>query len=237
MKITAPARHTLQNTTDLTLIIVAAGAGKRIGSLGNRSLIHVGNSNLVNFQIQQTRLAFPNLWDVIVVTGFDADRVVKTLPRDVRIVECENYSINNTARSIGMGLMASRSNNVIIAHGDVYFGAAIFKSFSVRSCLALDYEGRLDDQKVGAFVEDGRVVNMAYGITPRWGGVVYLTGKPLEHMRQVTTNRENRMLCTFEILNSVVDAGETLWLATIPLEAPLVEFSSIKTIQSFARTT
>src|SRR6185312_1646404 len=81
------------NPKDFTAIILAAGEAEAIKTFGsNRSLVTFGNTTLISHQITSLRRAVPGLSDIIVVLGFDHERTLKSIPRNIRVVLNERWA-------------------------------------------------------------------------------------------------------------------------------------------------
>jgi hypothetical protein len=230
---TAPAKQSLATTKDLTAIILCAGKGRRTSSIGSKSLVRINETNLINHQINALRSKFPNIFDIIVVLGFEADKIFRALPPGVRAVENENFETTNISRSIAMGLRASSSENIFLIYGDVLFDAEAFSNFTQNSCVGIDSFGRIDESKIGVTIENHRVAHFAYGLDEqKWSQLSFMRGKELDLLRKITYNRDSDPLCGYEILNKVLQKGGKI--EAIPLEQRCVlkEFNSIKEMQT-----
>lgn len=233
MRNTAPAKTTHSQIKDLTVIILAAGDGRRVKSYGSKSLYQVGETNLINHQIKVFREKYPNLFDIIAVLGFEADKVARTLPKDVRMVDNENYLDNNTARSIALGLRAARSDNVFFVYGDILFDILLLTNFGIKSAVGVDKVGKIENTKVGVTLEEDRVSHFAYGLPPKWAQVGFFIGKELDLIRKVVYDRANDSLCGFEVFNKVLEKGGKVHMAEVPPAAILREFNTISCIEKY----
>lgn len=226
---TSAARQNFSTMSDLTAIILCAGKGRRTSSIGSKSMVKVNDTNLINHQIAVLREKFPNIFDIIVVLGFDSDRIFRVLPPGVRVVENENFETTNISRSVALGLKASRSENIFMIYGDILFDAGAFNNFTQNSCVAIDTFGRIDESKIGVTVENNRVVNLAYGLeNGLWAQLGFIRGKELDLLRKITYNRESDPLCGFEILNRVLYKGGRLEAIPVEQRCVLKEFNCIK---------
>lgn len=231
---TAPIKLNFGTTKDLTAILLCAGKGRRTASIGSKSLIKIGDTNLINHQIATLKNKFPNIFDIIVVVGFEADKIIRTLSNDIRVVENENFENTHISRSISLGLRAAKSENVFIINGDILFDQAVFNNFTQNSCAGLDEFGRIDDTKVGTIVENYRVVNFAYGLDgAKWAQINFVRGKELDLLRKITYNRESDFLSYLEVLNKVLNRGGKIDAAPIEKNCLIKEFNSIKDIEEF----
>lgn len=224
------AKQSLGTVKDLTFIILIAGSGRRFKSIGSKALIPIDESTLINHQINIIKSRFNNVFDIITVLGFESDKVSKNLSKDIRIVENENYTQTNMSRSIALGLKAAKSDNVFIIHGDMFFGGEIFNNFSAHSSAAVDKFGKLENDKIGVVVENQQIVNFAYGLPEKWGQLSLLRDKELDLARKITYNSENNNLCSFEVLNKILQKKGKIEAVYLEKEHILKEFNNVKDI-------
>ena len=79
----------------LSVIIPAAGTGHRMKSYGPKCLLPVSTTETILHKIiANVKTVYPNS-EVTVVVGFEADRVIKALPDDIRIIENQFYQETN----------------------------------------------------------------------------------------------------------------------------------------------
>ena len=95
------------------VIIPSAGIGKRMKSYGCKSLLNIKNNKLIDIQINTINNVIPNK-EIILITGFDSDRLIANSPNDIIKIENENYYQNNVSKSISIGLRATKDNNAIL---------------------------------------------------------------------------------------------------------------------------
>jgi choline kinase len=107
---------------NLSIIIPAAGVGKRMRSYGPKSLIPLNHEEtVISRQINLLKKLFLHHSEIIVVVGFESEKIIRNLPKWVKVIENENYATTNVARSIGMALRIASNNNVLIVYGDLVF--------------------------------------------------------------------------------------------------------------------
>ena len=85
-KITNSKHKSYNNMSDTTIAILSAGSGSRIKSHEPRSLIKIGNKTLIEHQLSTIRDCFESP-DIIAVVGCKAEKIIKKMRGDVRIVE------------------------------------------------------------------------------------------------------------------------------------------------------
>ena len=105
----------------LTVIIPAAGMGHRMKSYGPKCLLPVNQTNtIIDKIISNVRKSY-EFCDIIVVVGFESERIIKTLDRRVRIVENHSYEETNIVESIRLGINNSINDNALIIYGELIF--------------------------------------------------------------------------------------------------------------------
>jgi choline kinase len=220
----------------LSIIIPAAGTGKRMKSYGPKPLIELSNrQTILSRQLKILDKYYPDA-EVIIVVGFECEQIIRQLPRYVKVVENENYEETNVARSIGMGLRAANSNNnALIVYGDLVFnGNAIKTVVGGESVVVVDNSKRMSDEEVGVATVDGRVTHFNYGLSTKWAQIVFLTGKELEIFRNISTAEHARKWYGFEVLNGVMAGGGKL-RTTEPRRMKVVEIDSSRDIEAARR--
>ena len=97
----------------ITVIIPAAGVGRRMKSYGPKPLIMIGESTVINIQIDTIRSQL-DVRDIILICGFRAEKLMNETPNSIVKIENESYEASNVVRSIGMGLSAIRDAETVI---------------------------------------------------------------------------------------------------------------------------
>lgn len=219
-----PIRGT--KTNRFSIIIPAAGMGLRMKSYGVKSLISLTpNVNLITHQLSIIRKTFVNS-EIILVVGFEADKLIQKTPNDIIKIENEKYETTNVARSIGIGLNAATSENVLIIYGDLVFNDKALRIPLTESLLIIDKNTMVGDE-VGCSVNDNRVDILSYELPQKWAQIVYLKNKELDLMRRICCNRLHDNLYGFEIINKVIDSGGT-FLAYQPDKIKINDIDSSK---------
>ena len=127
----------------LTVIIPVAGMGHRMKSYGPKCLLKANQKEtILEKTVSNIKREYPYS-DIIVVVGFEADKVIKSLPSFVRIVENQNYEKTNIVESLRIGINASAHDNVLIIYGDLIFNVySIREITSSGTCVVFDSKNR-----------------------------------------------------------------------------------------------
>lgn len=190
----------------LTVLIPGAGSSDRLNLEEPKSLISIKNETLLNYQVRVLNDLFQNA-DFIFVGGFGLDKIMKIVPKNVRVIENENYTCHNTARSIDLGLKATITDSVLIVFGDLYFTPDIFKNLHTDTSSVIFTGTPIKKSEIGIISENGLVTNMSFKLKTQWAQIVYLTGKELKLLRKIAYNHKNNKMFGFELINKVIDMG------------------------------
>lgn len=192
----------------LAVVIPTAGPGRRMKTYGAKALIQLPDGRtLVRRQIDVVRQLYPRA-EILVVVGFEGDKVSKHLPAGVRVVENEFYDETGPGRSVAMGLRATSADACLVVYGDLVFNRATLEGLPLdRSGVVVDTGGRLPADGVGLTVDGGVVTHFDYGLPAKWCHVSLLTGRELHLFKSVGAQPASRRKLGFEVMNEVVDRG------------------------------
>ena len=96
----------------ISAIILAAGEGKRIGSI--KALLNWGNENLINYQINS--LSHESITEKIVVVGSESEKVKKSISKnEIKIAENNNYLSGKTSSiKKGISYIGKDQNDILL---------------------------------------------------------------------------------------------------------------------------
>lgn len=195
------------NDIFIHVIIPSAGLGRRMKSYGCKSLLYIQNEKLIDIQIKKINEIIPNN-DIILITGFDSERLMNNSPKNIIKIENEKYYENNVVKSINIGLRATKDNNhVLILFGDILLNEkALEKIDYSRSCIVIS--NHMEEGEVGCNINDnGFLEYMMFDLPNKWGHIVYLTNKELTLFKKIINNKLSDKKFCFEILNDIINQG------------------------------
>ncbi len=215
----------------LTVIIPAAGMGHRMKSYGPKCLLPVNQtSTIIDKIISNVRKSY-EFCDIIVVVGFESERIIKTLDRRVRIVENHSYEETNIVESIRLGINNSINDNALIIYGDLIFNINCIQGMTKNgSCVLVDKKNRFDDEEIGVTVVDGMATNFAYGLDSKWCHIAYLEGEEYESFRSLCQDKTKSKMYPFELFNIVMRSGGML-KSFEPKNMNIKEIDSLKDLK------
>ena len=189
-----------KNTTNIrgkksqrySIIIPSAGMGKRMRSYGPKSLIKIApDKNIVENQIEIINNNFTN-HEIILVCGFEADKLMNNTPKNIIKIENENYENTNVVRSIGLGLRAATSDNVLVIYGDLVFNQETIKNLKPEA---------------GCNISNHYVEQMLPDIENKWAQIAFLIGDELEMFKKICWSRDKSHYFGFEAMNEIIEKG------------------------------
>ena len=189
------------------VIIPSAGIGRRMKSYGCKSLLNIKNEKLLDIQIKNIANAIPN-YEIILITGFDSERLMSQSPQDIIKIENEKYYENNVVRSISIGLRATKENDhILIIFGDVLLNEETLAKIDYQQSSII-ISSYMSDNEVGCNINNkGNLEYMMFDLPNKWGHIIYLTSKELDLFKKnVWSKYKDKKFC-FEIINDIVTQG------------------------------
>jgi len=189
------------------VIIPSAGIGRRMKSYGCKSLLNIKNEKLLDIQIKNIANAIPS-YEIILITGFDSERLMSQSPQDIIKIENEKYYENNVVRSISMGLRATKENDhILIIFGDVLLNEETLAKIDYQQSSII-ISSYMSDNEVGCNINNkGNLEYMMFDLPNKWGHIIYLTSKELDLFKKnVWSKYKDKKFC-FEIINDIVTQG------------------------------
>jgi len=215
-----------------SIIIPAAGEGVRMKSYGPKPLIKITpNRTIIQHQLDIIAGMFGK-YEVILVAGYEACRVMNQMPPDVVCVENEMYAETNVLRSIGMGLRAATTDSVLIVYGDLVFNTeALQYKFKDESTVIIA-PSTMTDNEVGCTISnDGIIENVMYDLPNKWAQIAYFTGRELQLLKNIAWAEGKEKLFGFEALNFIIEHGGKLH-AVMPTGIKVNDMDSSKDLKT-----
>ena len=189
------------------VIIPSAGIGRRMKSYGCKSLLNIKDRKLIDIQIENIRNVFPEN-EIILITGFDSDRLISNSPTDIIKIENEKYYDNNVIRSISIGMRATKDNDhILIILVDLLFNIEALKEININQSSIIISDD-MDAGEVGCNINGkGQLEYMMFDLPNKWGHILYLTSKELTIFKKLIFGKYNDKKFCFEMINEVISQG------------------------------
>ena len=201
--------HPTRNEGKMSIVIPAAGLGRRMKSRGPKPLIKIKqNTSILQNQILNIEDAF-NHPQIVLVSGFEADKVMNESPDNLIKIENESYEDTNVARSIGVALRAiSSAERVLIIYGDLVFNEKALEVLDYSSSSLFIVGNFIGEEEVGCVVnQKGNLENMMYDLPDKWSQIAYFQDAELDYLKQIVWNKNNSRLFGFEVINKIIEKG------------------------------
>ncbi len=196
---------TKRAATKMSIIILAAGEGKRMKSYGVRSLISVGGMSIIDRQLTLIGDAYPSV-EIVVVAGFEANKLRSSLPSTVRVVENENYTITGAVRSLHLAFGVTQGNIIGIIHGDLVFNKYALPPVIKESMIIVDKQnGLMKTDEIGCILSHHEEVEKFDAIhNLKWGQIAFLMGRELELCKKFAANPDKFNHPSYQVLDNIV---------------------------------
>lgn len=194
---------------DICVSILSAGVGARIKSYEPRSLLKIRERALIDHQITAIN-GYINDPEIICVIGYEAQRVIKRVKDNARIVENQLFDSTNNSESMRLALNNTHKSGILFIHGDLLFNSETLMADYNKSFVIIDTNNQMEKKEVGLTIDDSGCVSIfSYGLECKWGQIVYITGKELRLAKQIFSRFEpqHKKMLSFEILNKIIEQG------------------------------
>jgi len=223
---TRPVKH----QEPITIIILAANIGYGMKSYGPRSLLTINDQTFLDYQTSIIKQVFPNS-DIILVTGFMADRVIKKCPSTIRIVENQLFETTNEIEQLRLALNCTLTNSVLILKDNIVFNTDTLKTLALQeSCIIYDNNNQLDSSDMGVRIIDEYATFFSYDIPIKWCHIIHLKDKEFKMIKTFCNNRNNSRLYLFEALNIMLNKIEKI-KAIQPIGMEITKINSSKDLE------
>ena len=164
------ARHNIKQRKEdpITVIIPAAGEGRRMKSYGPKSLIRLTKESVLERQIRIITKIIDNV-NFIVVTGFECDKLMESCPDYFIKLENENYKITNVSRSISIALRAVKAERVLIIYGDLVFNERALSKMDYSASCTSARNDEFRQSEVGCIIDADGYITITKRGEPRAG--------------------------------------------------------------------
>lgn len=195
----------------MSVVILAANMGYRIKSYGPKCLLENKNGiPLLILQINTIKATYPES-EIIVTVGFEADKVLKKIPPDIRIIENQLYKDTNTVEEVRLSLNSILSSSVLFIQDDIMFNTNVLKKITKHgSAIIIDNGNNISSENVGVTVVNNKATIFSYGLPTKWGQIVYLNDYDLIAFKNICADRSKAKLYLHEALNLLLKSEHVL---------------------------
>ncbi len=190
----------MDNSSELTLIILAAGVGKRLKPLTlnkPKFMVEVAGSSIAEWQLRVARSC--GIHNIIIVSGFCSDAVQL---KDCIIIRNPEYASTNMVQTLWYA-EEYFGNNFIVSYGDIVYEPFVLRQLinsesPVSVVVDVDYwhywqerqDNPFDDLETLKYddnyflTEIGKKTTFKSDIKAQYIGLTKFTGKGISHLRK-----------------------------------------------------
>lgn len=192
-----------------SIIIPSAGEGYRMKSYGPKSLLKLTpDTNIIARQLDIINQVLGKNNEIILITGFEAGKLMNRTPDNLIKIENEKYDTTNVLRSIGIGLRAATTENILVIYGDLVFNKQALNTSFTESKIVIDRSGYMTDNEVGCISDKGKLESIMYDNQEnKWGHISFFTGKELKILKTLAWDSSKYSFYGFEAINTIVEKG------------------------------
>lgn len=226
----APSKRGTQDKK--TVIIIASNPGYRMKTFGPKCLLRDKKGiSILEHQISTIKTFYPDC-DIIIVSGFESDKIARLRPSYARLVENQLYETLNDVEDIRLAINNTCGSNATIIYGDIFFSQNVLNYLKHESCMLVDNSERMLPSDVGCTIIDNKLSIMSLGLQEnKWAKIATFGGKEFKLLKQFVNDRENNKMFLFEAMNFVCDKGGIIKTEVIGPNHKLVHIDSPKELE------
>jgi hypothetical protein len=182
-------------------VIIACYPDKGMKSYGSKSLIDFNKKKLLQHQIDIIRKHSPSNSEIIVVSDFETQKIVKHFSAQALIVPLE------TSNPIYTGCENSTYNNIIFIDYGCVFRYGIIKKITTSSSVVCSNSIRSSKLDIGCLVEDNKLKHIFLDLPNHRFCNMFSVCE--QDKFKILQNKDFGYfnLLSFEIINMLVDSG------------------------------
>lgn len=188
-----------------TIIIPAAGLGKRMKIYGPKSLININDEQtILSKQLDDINAVFKKC-EIIVIGGYEYNKLHSDY-KNVKFIFNSKYETTNVLYSIGIGINKAKTDKVLVVYGDLVFNQeCINLPFNKESAIVVS--SGMKDEEVGCIYNHGLLESLFYKLPKKWAQISFFTGKELQMLKAILKEPRHEYLFGFEAINIIVNQG------------------------------
>ncbi len=215
-----------------TIVIIASNPGYRMKSFGPKCLLKDKKGvSILEHQISTLKTFYTDS-DIIVVGGFECDKIARLKPSYVRIVENQLYENLGDVEDIRLAINNMVGTNLTVIYGDIFFSQNVLNYFRDDSRILVDNSERMLPTDVGCTVVNNELTIMSLSLDDnKWAKMLAVTGKEFKLLKQFVNDRDNGKLFLFEAINYICEKGGKIHAERISPSHKLIHVDSPKELE------
>lgn len=189
----------------LNVLIIIPEITKGMKSIGSKSLLKIKNNiPILEYQIQQIKHINHKI-KICVSTGFEGDRVAKTLRKyKVDILHNPDYSITNQAKCVEMFIKKYSPDNMLLISNGILFRNQPFDLDNLSESKIFLIDKPKINFNIGCAHENDNVNYLFYDLPVVWSECVFLNRSSVELLENLWSKINMNQMYLFEVINTLI---------------------------------
>ena len=111
------------------------------------------------------------------------------MPKNVRIVENQNFQSTGAAEYIRLVINNSTERSLLIIDGNILFSEDVLLDLDFSKSFVLCLEGINEQQDIGATISEGRISQFSFGLKSKICDMIFLKDHELNLAEKICKNR------------------------------------------------
>lgn len=195
------------NRDKYTIIIPAAGLGKRMKTYGPKSLININDEEtILSRQIDSINAVFKKS-EIIIVGGYEHHKLNSNV-KNTRFIYNDKFETTNVLYSIGVGLSKAKTDKILVVYGDLVFNNVCLNLPFYKESAVVISSG-MKEEEIGCIYHDGILENMFHKLPKKWAQIAFFTGYELKLLKEIIKEPKGTYWFGFEAINNIISKGGT----------------------------
>lgn len=198
---------------NITVIILGDEPPKGMKHLGPKPLLIHENRTIFDIQMEAINNTLPEC-QIVLVAGFQALKLIKCKPSNVRIVE--NYFASNSDKgeqrnsleSIRLGINNCTTNEAVIIGGDSVISGDSLKITARENSLVCN--PALSKFNPGVISQDGILTSISYDFPDKYAGILSLKKIGVELTREYVNKAAHKNFLIYQLIQHLIKHGEPI---------------------------
>lgn len=195
--------HKIKNECNQkTNFIILCGRKSTKKGYKNIPLTHINNKQLVIDDQINTILNNYEEGNIIIVSGFENDKIVSHVHDqdypNISIAENKDYKESNILEAWKFALNIAQEEDTYIIHGDRLFTDSCITNYKIKNSYTMTYSYSKNNYDLGLLSEDGKYINMSYGLPNVWSEIFFICKKDFKTVRKMINQYRQKKIYNIE---------------------------------------
>ena len=235
-RFTTTVRRKSSQSNDISAIILGGRVEYGMKSNGPKSIIKLPDGTKLIDKLVENILSHYQNTEIMLTIGYEADKVIRQVD-NVRLVENQMYEHTNHAEEIRLALNSTFCTKLLVMTTNIIFSNECMKNIcGDESFCITDNTDMLSRDSLGVTIVDDKINMLCFGLpdNPKWCQISYFTGRELEILRRIVSNRDNGKMFLSEIINKILSKNNTN-MKSFQIKGDILKLNSMSSLSKIDR--